>query len=79
MSPVGDAHDLLAAAGENPMVSAMIVPTGGHELYGPATRAWLSEILDTFFSYWGEFGMAPDEGTGLVGIDSMDIYGNPDN
>lgn len=79
MSPVGDAHDLLAAAGENPMVCAMIVPSGGHELYGPATRGWLSETLETFFTYWGEFSVVHEEGLGLAGIDSMDIFGNPDN
>jgi pimeloyl-ACP methyl ester carboxylesterase len=79
MSPVGDAHDLLAAAGENPMVSAMIVPSGAHELYGPGTRGWLSETLETFFTYWGEFGRTPEEAVGLAGIDSLDIFGNPDN
>jgi pimeloyl-ACP methyl ester carboxylesterase len=78
-SPVGDAHQLVEAAGENPMVAAMIVPSGGHELYGPATGKWFQRTLEVFFTYWGEFGLPPEDGLGLAGIDSMNIYGNPDN
>lgn len=79
ISPVGDAQMLLEAAGENPMVEALIVPAGGHEIYGPATRKWFQQTLETFFTYWGEFGLPPDDGLGLAGIGSMDFFGNPDN
>ncbi|MHB8893828.1 MAG: alpha/beta hydrolase family protein [Candidatus Geothermincolia bacterium] len=79
VAPVGDAHILLEAAGDNPMVSALIVPSGGHSLYGPATRGWLHKALETFFSYWGEVGLVGHDVLGLAGMDSMDIYGNPDN
>lgn len=79
VAPVADAHALLDAAGENPMVSALIVPTGGHSLYGPATRGWFHLVLETYFSYWAEYGQAPYDLLGLSGIDSMDIFGNPNN
>jgi len=79
VAPIGDAQALLEAAGDNPMVAALLVPTGGHELYGPSTRKWFNKVLRTFFSYWGEFGLVADDVLGLAGIDSMDIYGNPDN
>jgi predicted alpha/beta-fold hydrolase len=79
VAPVGDAHALLEAACDNPMVCALLVPSGGHSLYGPATRGWFHKVLETFFSYWGEVGFAPPDVLGLAGIDSMDIYGNPDN
>jgi len=79
IAPVGDAHALLRAAGENPMVSALIVPAGGHTLHSPATRKWFYQVLKTFFSYWAEYGLAPDDVLGLAGIDSMNIFGNPDN
>jgi pimeloyl-ACP methyl ester carboxylesterase len=78
VSPVTEAHALLDAAGENPMVSAVIVDAGSHSLYGPATRKWLHRTVETFFTYWGEFGQ-PGDGLLLTGIDSMDIFGNPDN
>lgn len=78
VSPVCDAHALLEAAGDNPMVAAVIVHAGGHSLYGPATRKWLHNIVEAFFTYWGEFGLPPDDLL-LSGIDSMDIFGNPDN
>jgi pimeloyl-ACP methyl ester carboxylesterase len=77
VSPVTEAHALLDAAGENPLVSAVIVHAGGHSLYGPATRRWLHRTVETFFTYWGEFG--PPGASLLSGIDSMEIYGNPDN
>lgn len=79
VSPVSDAHKLLEAAGENPMVEALIVPAGGHEIFGPATRRWFEDTLETFFTYWGEFGLPPGDGLGLAGIGSMDYFGNPDN
>ncbi len=79
LAPVGEAHALVEAAGENPMVSALIVPAGGHSLYGPATRRWLHRTMETFFSYWGEFGLAPVDVLGLGGLDRMEMFGNPDN
>lgn len=79
IAPVSDTYALLSAAGENPMVRALIPPTGGHSLYGPATRKWFGEVLETFFGYWGEHGAAPRDILGLAGIDSMDIFGNPNN
>ena len=79
VSPVGEVHALLDAAGENPMVAAAIVHAGGHSLHGPATRKWLHSVVKTFFNYWGEFGLPPDDLLGLAGIDSMEIFGNPDN
>jgi predicted alpha/beta-fold hydrolase len=79
VAPISEAMTLLEASSDNPMVSALIVPTGGHSLYGPATRKWLHAALKTFFTYWGEFGPAPYDILGLAGIDSMDIHGNPDN
>lgn len=77
-SPVSDVDALLAAAGENPMVDAVVAPSGGHALYGPATSRWLARTLEVFFSYWAVYGPPFDE-VGPGGLDSLDIFGNPDN
>ncbi len=79
MSPVENARALLDAADENPMVAAMIVPCGGHALYGPATGKWFRLALETFFTYWGEYGSQTDGIFELAGIEGIEIFGNPDN
>ncbi len=79
VAPADDSRALLEAAGENPMVAALVAPSGGHSLYGPSTRGWFHKVLEAFFSYWGEFEVGPYDLLGLAGIDSMDIHGNPNN
>ena len=75
--PVGEAEDLLAAAVDNPMVDFMITPTGGHALYQVTSPRWFYRVLEMFFSYWGEFGGG--ETSSQEGINSMGMFGNPDN
>jgi len=73
---VSEAEELVRAAANNPMVGAIIVPTGGHVLYPVMSRTWFYETLRVFFTYWGEFGV--DVGVSEV-IDTLDMFGNPDN
>jgi predicted alpha/beta-fold hydrolase len=77
--PVTEAYDMLAAAVDNPMVDALVVPSGGHVLYQIACAGWFYRSLETFFTYWAEFG--PEEGrlSGASGTDTMDTFGNPNN
>ncbi|MBU4490316.1 MAG: alpha/beta hydrolase [Actinobacteria bacterium] len=75
--PVGEAEDLLAAAIDNPMVGSLITPSGGHALYRATSRRWFYMILETFFSYWGEFSEGGE--SGQAGISSIEAFGNPDN
>lgn len=74
--PVTEARELLAAAVDNPMVDALVVPSGGHALYPAVSPDWYYSVLRTFFTYWAEF-----EGnvTGQYGIDSVNTSGNQDN
>ncbi len=77
--PIAEAYDMLVASVDNPMVDALIVPAGGHALYPIACPGWFYRSLDTFFTYWAEFG--PDEGhlAGASGTDTLDTFGNSNN
>lgn len=74
--PVLEAEDLAAAAADNPMFASLILPRGGHALYGAVSRRWFRETLRTFFTYWGEFEVGVDS---EAGTDSLDMFGNPNN
>jgi len=78
MVPVDEAYELLAAAVNNPMVDALIVPTGGHALYHMSSPSWFHKTLQAFFTYWAEFGPADSDWTGPP-TDSMDTFGNSNN
>jgi predicted alpha/beta-fold hydrolase len=78
MVPVDEAYELLAAAVNNPMVEALIVPTGGHALYHMSSPSWVHKTLQAFFTYWAEFGPSGSDWTGPP-TDSMDTFGNSNN
>ncbi len=77
--PVDEAYDLLAAAMDNPMVDSLIVPTGGHGLYQMTSPGWFYRVLETFFTYWAEFGPPPGQRAGQSGSESSGTHGNPNN
>ncbi|MBK5092178.1 MAG: alpha/beta fold hydrolase [Actinobacteria bacterium] len=75
--PVGEAEELQTATRDNPVVEVMIMPGGGHVLYAATDPGWFYKVLETFFTYWGEYELGPHSST--EGFDSIDLYGNPDN
>lgn len=75
--PIEEADELYGAASGNPMVDLVVTPKGGHGLHQAVCPKWFYETLETFFLYWGEFGLGP-EGY-QTDFDRMDILGNPDN
>jgi hypothetical protein len=75
--PVGEAEELRAATRDNPVFDVMIMPGGGHALYAATDPGWFYKVLETFFTYWGEYELGPDSST--EGFDSIDLFGNPDN
>jgi pimeloyl-ACP methyl ester carboxylesterase len=75
--PISEAYDLLAAAVDNPMVDALVVPAGGHALYQIACPGWFNKTLETYFTYWAEFGPEGGNLAGPSGTDTMDTFGNP--
>jgi len=75
--PPSEAALLIEAAADNPMVDSLVVPGGSHALYQLTNRRWFYETLETFFSYWAEFGSGGD--SAQDGIDSIDMFGNPNN
>lgn len=77
--PVDEAYDLLAAAIDNPMVDSLIVPSGGHALYQITSPGWFNKVVETFFTYWAEFGSRPGQRTGRAGNEGTESFGNSDN
>jgi pimeloyl-ACP methyl ester carboxylesterase len=75
--PVGEAEELLAATMDNPVFEVMMMPCGGHALYTATDPGWFFKVLETFFTYWGEYELGPDSST--ESFDSIDLFGNPDN
>lgn len=73
--PPDEAEKLLAAARDNPMVDALLTPSGGHACYEFCGRRWFHATLERFFSYWGEFGQGSDDSyldVNSVGFSSAD-------
>jgi len=77
--PVAEAYDLLAASVDNPMVDALIVPSGGHANYLLSSPSWFHKTLETFFTYWAEFSPEGGQYTGTSGTDTIGTFGNPNN
>jgi predicted alpha/beta-fold hydrolase len=77
--PITEAYDMLAAAVDNPMVDALVVPAGGHALYQIACAGWFYRSLETFFTYWAEFGSRPGQRAGRAGIEGTDSFGSSNN
>lgn len=75
--PVGHAEDLAAAAKDNPMVACMVVPKGVHALYQVVSPGWFFATLESFLTYWGESGVCREGSP--AGIDTTEMFGNPDN
>lgn len=75
--PVLEEEELEAAAKDNPMVGFIVTPAGGPGLYQVISRKWFYKTLKTFFLYWGEYAAGTDPGQ--AGVDSMNMFGNPDN
>jgi len=49
ISPAQDVVDLLATAGHNPNVAAILLPSGGHIGFGPYASAWYYNLILNFF------------------------------
>ena len=75
--PVREAHDLIEATRDNPMVASIVTPRGGHALYLLTNPRWFHEVIRTFFRYWSESDPGPD--LARDGVDSANYFGNPNN
>jgi predicted alpha/beta-fold hydrolase len=74
---VAEAYDLLATSVDNPMVDALIVPSGGHAIYQLTNPTWFHKTLETFFTYWAELCPEGGQYTGTSGTDTIGTFGNP--
>jgi predicted alpha/beta-fold hydrolase len=77
--PVAEAYDLVAASVDNPMVDALVVPSGGHAILPLTNPTWFNRVLETFFAYWADFGQEGDQYTGTSGTDTIGTFDNPNN
>ena len=78
---VAEAYDLVAASVDNPMVDALLVPSGGHANYQLTSPNWFYKTLETFFTYWARFSPEGGQysGTSGSGSDTIGTFGNPNN
>ena len=76
---VTEAYDLLAASVDNPMVDALLVPSGGHANYQLTSPNWFYKTLETFFTYWAQFSPEGGQCSGTSGSDTIGTFGNLNN